>query len=539
MEAQGFVLNDEALRNERRVEFRGRSQADAARPLAVKYTDAFPSMPPRVFLESNEESLKRHYNPNTQEVCLFGPGQPRWSASLSGTAALEEANRVIRLFSPGRSPDADDAVPEPATAAFQCVPDAAILVPPGPSALAIASGDKVVVGKFWFRFMGRPYGSLQSEFPGRGVVLEVRFADQVARSEDFYQKTFIPEGQVITAPLVYVPAPPPALRDSESFARWLLDLGIKREKWMAFLFPEESGSVGVQRWAWLTVHSTPQKIHLIRTFLLRPDEREVRIPGTGGLAEKKIVLIGCGSLGSKIAVSLAATGVTRFALVDPDFVEPHNSVRHEVGVDQFGSPKVGAVLHRIFSINPWASEKDRWEGLGNLIGGINDASQEGNLWKQMANADLVVETTGLHGVTRFVNDVCHELRVPILVVSVTNGAWAGEIVRIIPGETPCWQCWLDQFHENHPPAAPIPDQGVFAPGCDQPTFTGTTYDIGIVGNIAASVAVETMLRDDSTRKGFEADYIRWLGRDEAGKAIMTVEMFNVTRRRNCPFCSAG
>ena len=45
------------------------------------------------------------------------------------------------------------------------------------------------------------------------------------------------------------------------------------------------------------------------------------------LAGRKVALVGCGSLGSKVAVMLARSGVGKFLLVDDDLFFPDNLVR--------------------------------------------------------------------------------------------------------------------------------------------------------------------------------------------------------------------
>jgi molybdopterin/thiamine biosynthesis adenylyltransferase len=209
-------------------------------------------------------------------------------------------------------------------------------------------------------------------------------------------------------------------------------------------------------------------------------------------------------LGSKIAANLAASGVNRFRLVDYDYFEPNNSVRHELGVDYFGLNKENALLNRLCSLNPAVAGNSM--SFNFQVGSINPFASEQQFCNLINDSDLIIDTTGIHPVSRFLNQLSFELRVPILIASVTNGAWSGEIVRIIPGRTPCWLCWLDQYSESKPPSAPELSGQTFAPGCDQPTFTGTTYDLGIVACLATSMAVETLLINNGN-PDFTKNYI--------------------------------
>lgn len=544
MEKRGFVLNDEALLHHQRVEFTGRSAVDPSLPLVVKYPGEFPSLPPRIYSQTPGRSLLRHHNPATGEICLFGPGQPRWSASEDGVKAIDEAESIIRQYSPGNTPVSGDDVPEPVSALFVYAEDAAVIVPPELASPDPAATGEITVGTFRLRFNRKQGGKPNRFTGGRGVVLSTRIGGRSTQAGVPYRNWCQSRGQEErNGTLVLLPESPPLWQDSSAFYRWLADIKVTRVDWMAFVFPEQSQTASQRRLAWLLVRTynplTP--MHLIRTFPYRPDEREARVPGLGGLADKKVVFIGCGSMGSKIAVPLAATGLNRYGLIDGDIIKPENAVRHEVGVEWFGSPKVVALFHRLASVNPTVMKEvipDR-DLLGGTIGGAGPIEWDQKLLNLISSADLVVETTGSHGVSRWVNDICHDLGIPALYATVTNGAWGGEIVRVIPGRTACWRCWFSQYENDRPPAAPAPASGIFAPGCDQPTFTGASFDLGVVANLAAWVAVETLLRDEAGRKDFTGDYIRWAARLPDGTPKLAPEVLQVNKRQGCQVCNPG
>ena len=65
------------------------------------------------------------------------------------------------------------------------------------------------------------------------------------------------------------------------------------------------------------------------------------------LAEKRIGIVGLGSLGSKAALSLARMGVKRFYLVDEDILMPENLCRHALDWLSVGAHKTAAVAQTI------------------------------------------------------------------------------------------------------------------------------------------------------------------------------------------------
>ena len=72
---------------------------------------------------------------------------------------------------------------------------------------------------------------------------------------------------------------------------------------------------------------------------------------------KRALFIGCGSVGSLVAVELAKAGVGSFFLVDMDIFGYHNICRHQCGIYDVGRFKTDAVADRIWQINPYADIK--------------------------------------------------------------------------------------------------------------------------------------------------------------------------------------
>lgn len=82
--------------------------------------------------------------------------------------------------------------------------------------------------------------------------------------------------------------------------------------------------------------------------------RNTGILETNWMLDKCAFLLGCGSVGSLVALELARAGVGTFVLIDNDIVEYHNLCRHQCGIHEVGSFKVDAMKKRILDINPHA-----------------------------------------------------------------------------------------------------------------------------------------------------------------------------------------
>lgn len=123
------------------------------------------------------------------------------------------------------------------------------------------------------------------------------------------------------------------------------------------------------------------------------DAREndtVRLPPEfAQLASKRITVVGAGSLGSKIAVSLARSGGRQFALIDADVLMPQNLVRNELDGRHLGFAKVASLAQRIKEVVPEA-EVARFHL---EVGGQENPEIAAGLANVICHSDLVVDAT--------------------------------------------------------------------------------------------------------------------------------------------------
>jgi threonine dehydrogenase-like Zn-dependent dehydrogenase len=68
--------------------------------------------------------------------------------------------------------------------------------------------------------------------------------------------------------------------------------------------------------------------------------------------QARIHIVGCGSVGSTLAVLLARAGVTKFTLWDFDHVESHNLANQMFRLKDVNRPKVEALRDILLEINP-------------------------------------------------------------------------------------------------------------------------------------------------------------------------------------------
>ena len=81
--------------------------------------------------------------------------------------------------------------------------------------------------------------------------------------------------------------------------------------------------------------------------------KEIGREGQERLAEGRVLIIGCGGLGSPVAMYLAAAGVGTIGLMDGDVVDETNLQRQVIHFTaDVGKPKVTSAADKLRAINP-------------------------------------------------------------------------------------------------------------------------------------------------------------------------------------------
>lgn len=156
--------------------------------------------------------------------------------------------------------------------------------------------------------------------------------------------------------------------------------------------------------------------------------------GQAGLAQKRVLIIGAGALGTGNAELLARSGVGRLIIVDRDYVEFSNLQRQLLYTEEDAEqrlPKAVALKQRIAKINSQTK----------VDAHIADATLE--LETLAEGVDLIIDATD-NFETRFIlNDVSQKYGVP-WIYGACVGSY-GVSYMVIPGQTPCLHCLMDEI----------------------------------------------------------------------------------------------
>ena len=216
--------------------------------------------------------------------------------------------------------------------------------------------------------------------------------------------------------------------------------------------------------------------------------------------EKSCVLIaGVGGLGSASSLYLAAAGIGRLRLCDPDRVEISDLNRQVLySMSGLGKPKVEEAARRLSALNPQVAVEIFEERLGG-----------DNIDRLAAECDLIVD--GLDNPeTRFaLNSYSVERGIPYLFGAVQG--WEGMATLIHPPQTGCLSClWpLASFKAS----GAVPVAGIVP---------------GVIGLLQATEAVKYLMGVPGTLAGRLLIY---------DARALTFDVLDWSKNAACPVCS--
>ena len=235
--------------------------------------------------------------------------------------------------------------------------------------------------------------------------------------------------------------------------------------------------------------------------------------GQARLAESRVLVVGCGALGTTAAEQLARAGVGRLTIADRDVVELTNLQRQTLFAESdVGRPKAVAAADRLAAIASGVAvdarvvdvDADNVESL---------ALGEGT---RPRRADLVVDGTDNAQTRYLLNDVAVKHGIPWVYGGCVGTD--GRVMSIVPtlGETPCLRCVF--------PDPPSPGE---LATCDTAGVLGPAASA--VASLQAVAALKILTGHPDAAAGSLLTIDFWRGRHR------TIDLKNA-RRPDCPCC---
>lgn len=218
------------------------------------------------------------------------------------------------------------------------------------------------------------------------------------------------------------------------------------------------------------------------------------------LAGKSVAILGLGSGGGMVALTLAMSGVGHFLLIDDDVLEPTNVVRHVADLRYLGKPKVHAVADLIAQRNPNAHVET-------IVGRLENHTDS------LQGLDLVIAGVDGERAKFTINDVCRARGLTAVYAGVYERGEGGDVVVIRQDGGPCYACWADRLRENitdpniSAPGEPELDYGMIGPEGTIAAEPGLWLHVARVAGVQADLALNELLAGQPIHRAYPANTV--------------------------------
>jgi molybdopterin/thiamine biosynthesis adenylyltransferase len=189
------------------------------------------------------------------------------------------------------------------------------------------------------------------------------------------------------------------------------------------------------------------------------------------LAERRVLLVGAGGLGSPAGTLLARAGVGELVVLDDDIVELSNLQRQTLyEPEQAGQSKACCAAERL------AGEAAAAGHAHTRVIAREQRLLPAHALELVREFDLVVEGSDNYATKFLTADSCNLARVPCVQAGAVR--WVGWALGCVPGQSACLRCVFEDV-----PAGP--DQGCSVAGVVGPV-------VGVVGALQAGIALRLL-----------------------------------------------
>jgi molybdopterin/thiamine biosynthesis adenylyltransferase len=160
-----------------------------------------------------------------------------------------------------------------------------------------------------------------------------------------------------------------------------------------------------------------------------------------GLYDKKILVVGCGSIGGYLIGELVKTGINNLTIVDDDLLKEENVYRHLLGMEYINNYKTKSLADYINKNIPKVN-------MQSFESSIEDAISDGAI--TFSNYDLIISAVGNHNVNRWINEYIYLNGIKTPVVYLWNEVLGiGNHVAFISTDYDgCYECFFGVSEES-------------------------------------------------------------------------------------------
>jgi len=183
----------------------------------------------------------------------------------------------------------------------------------------------------------------------------------------------------------------------------------------------------------MLVYGAAEALRLVeyKTAVAEPSKPRLD-PEYAPLSACKVAIVGCGSVGSKVAMHLVRAGVRKFVLVDGDVLASGNLVRNELDWRAVGLHKSSALAARLKEIRAGCDVTTYCI----VMGGQESGAIIAGAMRSIEDCDVIIEATADARAFNLCAAISRRSRKPMCWGQVFGGGIGGIVVRLRPGMDP-------------------------------------------------------------------------------------------------------
>lgn len=214
------------------------------------------------------------------------------------------------------------------------------------------------------------------------------------------------------------------------------------------------------------------------------------------LSKLRIGVVGLGSLGSRVVLSLARTGARRFVLVDGDLLEGPNLCRFPASFADVGATKADLVKELLRDACPAEPEVVTHAV---HVGGATNPVLHARVLESLATTDLLINATANPDAFGLLAMIASDHRIPLVWGEVFGGGLGGLVAYADPHRGPCPRCvraGILATTQGWPPAPGRSAAEPYAAGETAPVIA-TDADVAAIGAMVTQRVLD-IARNDVT-----------------------------------------
>ena len=300
----------------------------------------------------------------------------------------------------------------------------------------------------------------------------------------------------------------------QHLACWRMDVEQTDKLRAAAVASTEDNPVDEQVfYAW----ASESKVEWCRVLEDRPEivERRDGVSVAAWWRGKRVTMLGCGAIGSAVAMMLAKAGVAKLRLIDNGVVTPGILVRQGFRRDQIGYSKSAATKLAVLAADPGIDAVEEYQ---NIVWMLTDEAKRA----EILDADVVIDATASAMVAAAIEAhfrhhpkprppivsmvLGHNADMGLMTLTTRNSAGAtldfDRRTKLALAGSNGDAKFLEEFWPTDPTRRAIfqPE-----PGCSSPTFRGSYADVLAISAPMTNIAAGWLREGDGSPRAFAMD----------------------------------